>query len=64
MKKLLKQSKTLDFYLEDIDVDRRTIFIPTEINKAKKDRYVFFSNTMANILKSWIQYKDRYCESE
>lgn len=24
----------------------------------------FFSNTMANILRKWLQYKDRYCNSD
>lgn len=60
----MRLTETLNLKLEDMDVERRTILIPAEINKGKKDRYVFFSNTMANILKSWIQYKDRYCTSE
>lgn len=60
----MRLTETLNLKLEDIDVERRTILIPAEINKGKKDRYVFFSNTMANILKSWIQYKDRYCTSD
>ena len=60
----MRLTETLNLKLEDIDVERRTILIPAEINKGKKDRYVFFSNTMANILKSWIQYKDRYCNNE
>ncbi|WP_460293955.1 tyrosine-type recombinase/integrase [Clostridium tertium] len=60
----MRLTETLNLKMEDIDVERRTILIPAEINKGKKDRYVFFSNTMANILKSWIQYKDRYCTSE
>ena len=60
----MRLTETLNLKLEDIDVERRTILITAEINKGKKDRYVFFSNTMANILKSWIQYKDRYCNNE
>lgn len=60
----MRLTETLNLKLEDIDVERRTILIPAEINKGRKDRYVFFSNTMANILKSWIQYKDRYCNNE
>lgn len=60
----MRLTETLNLKLENIDVERRTILIPAEINKGKKDRYVFFSNTMANILKSWIQYKDRYCSNE
>lgn len=60
----MRLSETLNLQLEDIDLEKRTILIPAEINKGKKDRYVFFSNTMANILKKWLQYKDRYCDSE
>lgn len=60
----MRLSETLNLKLEDIDLERRTILIPAEINKGRKDRYVFFSNTMANILRKWLQYKDRYCDSD
>ncbi len=59
----MRLTETLNLKLEDIDIERRTILIPAEINKGKKDRYVFFSNTMATILRKWLQYKDRYCTS-
>lgn len=32
--------------INDADLDRRTILIPAEINKGKKDRAVFYSQTM------------------
>lgn len=60
----MRLSETLNLKLENMDIERRTILIPAEINKGKKDRYVFFSNTMANVLRKWLQYKDRYCDSE
>lgn len=44
----------------DTDIDKRAILIPANISKAKRDRYVFFSITMAGILRKWLQYKDRY----
>jgi len=47
-----------------IDYTRRTILLPAEITKGKKDRYVFFSVEMLKQLKRWLQYKDRYKESE
>lgn len=59
----MRLTETLNLKLEDIDIERRTILIPAEISKAKKDRYVFFSNTMSTILRKWIQYKDRYCNN-
>lgn len=60
----MRLTETLNLKLEDIDIERRTILIPAEINKGKKDRYVFFSNTMSTVLRKWLQYKDRYCSSE
>ena len=48
----------------DINFAERTIFLPADNTKGKKDRYVFFSVQMATELKRWLQYKDRYKESE
>lgn len=48
----------------DINFNERTIFLPAENTKGKKDRYVFFSMQMATELKRWLQYRDRYKESE
>lgn len=50
--------------INDVDLDRRAIFISADIAKGRKDRYVFFSNAMLRQLKRWINYKDRYVESE
>ena len=36
----MRLTETLNLKLEDIDVERRTILIPAEINKGKKDRYI------------------------
>ena len=48
----------------DINFADRTIFLPAENTKGKKDRYVFFSVQMAAELKKWLQYRDRYKDSE
>lgn len=48
----------------DINFTDRTIFLPAENTKGKKDRYVFFSIKMATELKRWLQYRDRYKDSE
>ncbi len=56
----MRLTETLNLKYEDIDLDKRVILIPAEITKGKKDRYVFFSNTMSGILRKWYQYKDRY----
>ena len=48
----------------DIDFTERTIFLPADNTKGKKDRYVFFSVRMATELRRWLQYRDRYKDSE
>lgn len=48
----------------DINFMDRSIFLPAENTKGKKDRYVFFSVEMATELKRWLQYRDRYKDSE
>ena len=48
----------------DINFIERTIFLPSDSTKEKKDKYVFFSEEMAKELRRWLQYRDRYKESE
>lgn len=48
----------------DIDFSKRTILLHAENTKGKKDRYVFFSEEMLKQLRRWLQYKDRYRQSE
>lgn len=56
----MRLSETLALEGDDLDLEKRSILIPAEITKSKKDRYVFFSTTMATLLRKWLQYKDRY----
>jgi integrase/recombinase XerD len=60
----MRIGETLNLKTNDVLIDKKAIFIPTEITKGRKDRYVFFSTIMQNILKKWIDYKERYFESE
>lgn len=60
----MRIGETLNLKTEDILIDKKAVFIPTEITKGRKDRYVFFSTIMQNILKKWIDYKERYFDSE
>lgn len=48
----------------DINFNDRSIFLPADNTKGKKDRYVFFSQNMAVELRRWLQYRDRYKDSE
>jgi len=47
-----------------VNFSERTIFLPAENTKGKKDRYVFFSVQMATELRRWLQFRDRYKDSE
>ena len=60
----MRLGETLSLTIDDVDIDRRAILIPAEITKGKKGRYVFFSNTMAGMLRRWLQYKDRYIDND
>ena len=50
--------------MEDIDINERCIMLKAENTKGKKDRVVFYSAEMSVALRRWIQFKDRYVESE
>jgi len=50
--------------LEDIDLAKRQIFLRADITKGRKDRVVFFSSKTEAILRRWINYKDRYVETD
>lgn len=56
----MRIGECLNLKTDDVLLDKKAIFIPSEINKGRKDRYVFFSMTIWNYLKRWIDYKDRY----
>lgn len=60
----MRLGECLSLTIDDVDIDRRAIFIQAEITKGRKDRFVFYSYTMSKLLRRWIQYKDRYVESE
>lgn len=60
----MRIGETLMIKETDIDYIKRTILLPADNTKGKKDRYVFFSANMLKELKRWLQYKDRYKQSE
>ena len=49
--------------MEDIDLAARKIYLRAEITKGRKDRVVFFSSKTEQVLRRWIQFKDRHVES-
>lgn len=60
----MRLNETLHLTIDDVDFLRRTIFIPAEINKGRKDRVVFYSQTMSKLLQRWIRFKDTFQETE
>lgn len=50
--------------LDNVDFVRRTILIPAELAKGRRDRVVFYSQTMAKMLQRWLRFKDTMQETE
>ena len=48
----------------DVHLAKKQIFLRAEITKGRKDRIVYFSDKTESILRRWIQYKDRYVETD
>ena len=49
---------------DDVDFKDCIILLKAENTKRKAERYVFFSKKMSIKLKQWLQFKDRYLETE
>ena len=50
--------------VSDLNLAKRQIILRAEITKGRKDRTVYFSQKTEGVLRRWLQYKDRYVESE
>lgn len=50
--------------ITDIDLPRKRINLRGEETKGRRDRTVFFSPKTEKALRSWLQFKDRYVESD
>ena len=50
--------------VDDLELARRRISLRAEITKGRQDRTVFFSEKTERILRRWLQFKDRYVESD
>lgn len=60
----MRIGETLNLKMNDVLIDKKAMFIPTEIAKGRKDRYAFFSTIMQGILRKWIDYKEGYFDTE
>ena len=56
--------ETLSIEMNQIDLMNRSLHLPAEKTKGRKARTVFFSKRTEKELRRWIQFKDRYCETE
>ena len=50
--------------ITDLELARRRICLRAEETKGRKDRTVFFSPRTETVLRRWLQFKDRYVESD
>jgi len=60
----MRISECLEISVEDIDLINRSIMLKAENTKGNKHRYVYFSQELQKELRRWLQYKDRYVESD
>jgi len=60
----MRLTECINLTINDADLDRRSILIPAEINKSKKDRVVFYSPIMNKILQKWLRFKDSMQSSD
>ena len=50
--------------VSDLELGRKRINLRAEETKGRKDRTVYFSPKTESILRRWLQFKDRYVESD
>jgi len=49
--------------MDDLDLINRAIRLKGENTKGRQARTVYFSKKMSVLLRRWLKFKDRYCES-
>ncbi len=55
--------ETLSAELEQLNIEKRSLYLPADKTKGRKERTVYFSEKTARELRHWLQFRDRYCES-
>ena len=53
-----------ELLVNDVALPQKQIFLRAEITKGRHNRVVYFSDKTERILRRWIQYKDRYVETD
>lgn len=59
----MRLSETLHLDVDNVDLLRRTILIPADLTKGRKDRVVFYSMQMSKLLQRWLNFKDTMQET-
>ena len=60
----MRIGECLETLIENVDLKENNIYLPSEITKGKKGRYVFFSPQLNSQLRRWLQFQDRYKETD
>lgn len=56
--------ESLSAEVTQFNLNDKSLHLPADKTKGRKARTVFFSTKTAREIRHWLQYKDRYCESE
>lgn len=56
--------ETLSIEMDQLDLLDRCVLLPADKTKGRKARTVYFSEKTTKELRRWIQFKDKYCESD
>lgn len=50
--------------VSQVDLHERNLHLPVNKTKGRKARTVYFSSKTVREIRCWLQYKDRYCDSD
>ena len=51
--------ETLSAELEQLNIEKRSLYLPADKTKGRKERTVYFSEKTARELRHWLQFRDR-----
>ena len=60
----MRISECLLIKIEDIDFNKRMIYLPGENTKSKRGRAVFYSPQMQTLLRHWLKFRDIYTSTD
>ena len=60
----MRLGETLSIEMRQVNMTERSILLPADKTKGRKERQVYFAQKTAVELRRWMQYKDRYCDSD